>query len=75
MTAAMFVLGRAIADWPAAAQLATLVATGAAVHLGVVSLLDRGLVGEVRDLLRAAVGERGRGGGGDVEVEAASRLS
>jgi PST family polysaccharide transporter len=65
-------LGRVIPAWPAAALLTVLVAIGAAVYLGALSILDRGLLDEVRDLLRAGIGDRGLRGR---DVETSSPLS
>jgi O-antigen/teichoic acid export membrane protein len=56
MAAVVVVLGRLTEALPEVARLALLVPAGAAVYLGALVLLDRGLVAEIRDLLRAAVG-------------------
>jgi hypothetical protein len=42
-------------------QLAVLAALGASVYAGSLALLDRGLIAEVRELLRSAIAGRGRG--------------
>jgi O-antigen/teichoic acid export membrane protein len=60
--------GRLLPAWPAAGLLTVLVAIGVAV----LSILDRGLLDEIRDLLRAAIGTRALPGR---DVEARSRLS
>jgi hypothetical protein len=48
----------AVAAWPAGLQLVTLSAAGAAVYAGALALLDRGLIAEIRELLRSAIGGR-----------------
>jgi O-antigen/teichoic acid export membrane protein len=58
MLAAVLAAGRFLPALPAAALLAVLTAVGAVVYIGTLASLDRGLLGEVRGLLRAATGER-----------------
>ena len=66
MALAVVGAGRVVPAWPAPALLAVLTAIGAVVYVGALASLDRGLLGEVRDLLRAAIGERALRGS-DVE--------
>jgi PST family polysaccharide transporter len=56
MAAVVAALGRFTEPLPPLAQLALLVPAGAAVYLGALAVMDRGLIAEIRDLLRAAVG-------------------
>jgi hypothetical protein len=55
MAAAVGALGPWTDALPETARLALLVAVGAAIYVATLAALDRGLVAEIRDLLRAAV--------------------
>ena len=59
MLVAVLGLGRVLPAWPAPALLTVLATVGAAIYVGALTLLDRGLFDEIRDLLRAAMGQRG----------------
>jgi PST family polysaccharide transporter len=58
MAGAVIALRGVSEAWPESARLALLTVAGAAVYVGALTALDRGLVGEIRDLLRAAIGRR-----------------
>lgn len=70
MVAAVLGAARVLPAWPAPALLALLAVIGAAVYVGAVSILDRRLFGDVRDLLRAAMVK-----GLPADIEAPSPLS
>jgi O-antigen/teichoic acid export membrane protein len=55
MAPVVYALDRYTAALPQAARLALLVAAGAAVYAAALAALDRGLLAEIRELLRAAV--------------------
>jgi PST family polysaccharide transporter len=72
MTAAVIAASRMLPQWPASVVLLTLASIGAVVYVGALAVLDRDVFGEVRRLLRAAIGERALA---ESEVGAAPRLS
>ena len=72
MLVAVLGLGRVLPAWPAPALLTVLATVGAAIYVGALTLLDRGLFDEIRGLLRAAMDQRGLPGG---EPEAVLPLS
>jgi PST family polysaccharide transporter len=61
MSAAVLAARGLVPAWPAWVQLVVLAALGASVYAGSLALLDRGLIAEVRELLRSAIAGRGRG--------------